>query len=161
MGYRISPLAGVLALAAVVGLPAIATAQTTDDEAEVILIEIESIPDAFEAEYFGNSGDYFEATSIFTQGSDIIGTLFPDIEIAMDASDIHELYLEIMALQTSSDPILRTPDLANPFFTSVQLLPSAQTGQSLLGSELIYERVPAPTPAVVAPAPTPPVRALY
>lgn len=47
---------------------------------------------------------------------------YPENEITKDAVVIHNLYVEALRLQNSSDPVIRTRNLPNPYNTSVLLL---------------------------------------
>ncbi|MGF1493348.1 MAG: hypothetical protein ACFBSC_13020 [Microcoleaceae cyanobacterium] len=76
----------------------------------------------------GTSGDAFDAQSILGQMSTIFGlafpwpgniNAFPETLIVDDAQAFNKLYREAMIKQTSSDPVIRTPDLINPFNTSI------------------------------------------
>lgn len=110
---------------------------------------LETVPDAFVRSFFSDSGDYYFNRSLPRQAAYIIGpglpgrAAFPDLEIERDAEHISKLYREVLDQQVSSDPILRTPDLPNPFNSSVRLLSdSPRFGSRLEGSEFILETVP-------------------
>jgi hypothetical protein len=135
-------------------LPAAATAQEVD---VVVPVEVISVDQAFEEEFFEASGTYFRNRSIFEQADTILGfgvpAAFPELEIEADAADIHELYVDLLALQVGSDPILRVPDLPNPYCTSLLLLPGYTTGCAPrtidTTGELRPERRPAEPPTPV------------
>ncbi|MGE5655625.1 MAG: hypothetical protein ACM37W_03345 [Actinomycetota bacterium] len=124
MGIKLKSLSGVLA---------VAVASTVLVSAKVAQAEpftYHPISDQFNEAFFSNSGDYINATSPLRPAADFLGIgsrrgglAFPEREIERDASSIHGLYREIMQQQVSSDPIIRVPDLANPFSTSVMTLP--------------------------------------
>ncbi len=62
-----------------------------------------------------------------------------------------------MERQVGDDPVIRTADLASPFDTSVQMLPTG-VATEVSGNEFIFERppemsAPMPMPPVVPPAP--------
>lgn len=112
-------------------------------------IRLESIPDAFDRAINTDSGDFYRNRSIKRQVDLILGpgffgrTAFPESEIERDAARLNKLYRELMYQQVSSDPILRTPDLPNPYNTSILQLPSsALRGNRVLGSEFFYETLP-------------------
>jgi hypothetical protein len=112
-------------------------------------IRLETIPEAFERAFFEESGTFYHNRTIPRQISYIIGpglpwgAGFPDLELERDAQRINRLYRELLELQVSSDPVIRTPDLVNPFDTSLRLLSGPRRfGTRLEGSEFIYETVP-------------------
>ena len=94
------------------------------------------------------SGDAFRNTSLGRQFQFILGiggltsAGFPDLEIVRDAEAFHQAYLDWSALQNTSDPYLRVPDLRNPYNTSIQLMPTSQVNSRVIGSELVFERLP-------------------
>lgn len=114
--------------------------------------EYPTVQDEILDTFFTNSGDYY-------RNSGFLGTLttffgpFPENNIARDTSATIELVQELQEIQSTSDPLLRTVDLDNPFGTSLLLLPP-------------YEApVPSPRPAYIPPAiqgpasaPPPPTR---
>lgn len=117
-----------------------------------------TVQEQIEDTFFGASGNYYRNTSLLGTGSTFIGP-FPENNIVRDAQATNELINELWAIQNTSDPTIRTIDLATPFDSSVRLLPP-------------YEPpVPAPRPAYIPPiqqtapsAPTRPqgpVRGLY
>ena len=123
-------------------LPHIANAQEVV-EVEVDLIEVVPIPEVVDDEFFDVSGDYYRQRTIPDQVRSLLGlgvpATFPELAIEADAEDINELYRELLELQASSDPVLRTPDLPNPFATSLLLLPSYGANFDIVGPELVPE----------------------
>ncbi len=115
---------------------------------------LQTIPEAFERAFFRESGDFYRNRRIDRQINYIIGAGipgqagFPDLELERDARRIGRLYKELLELQVASDPVFRTPDLPNPFDTSLRLQTSPfdarRFGNRLEGSEYIYETVPLP-----------------
>lgn len=81
--------------------------------------------EAFVEAFFENSRDPAYNTTIGRQFNTIFGVTsfpqgsYPDNEIVRDAQKIHELHEEIMHQQVSSDPIIRTRDLPNPYNSSL------------------------------------------
>lgn len=80
-----------------------------------------------------NSGSTFKSQSFFGQTSFFLGisypwplklNAFPEALIADDARRINQVYQDALIRQVSSDPIIRTPDLINPFNTSILTQPS-------------------------------------
>lgn len=110
---------------------------------------LETIPEAFNRAFFQESGDFYHNRKIQRQISYIIGpglpwgAGFPDLEIERDSERITKLYREVLELQVSSDPVIRTPDLPNPFNSSVRLMSAPpRFGNRLEGGEFIFETVP-------------------
>jgi len=113
-------------------------------------IRVETIPEAFNRAFSRESGDYYLNRTIPRQIQYIIGpglpgrATFPDLELERDAERINELYNDVLDRQVSSDTVIRTPDLVNPFNTSLGLQPGAprRTGSRVEGSEFIFETLP-------------------
>ncbi len=110
-----------------------------------------TVPELFNRAFFNESGDFYENRTLPRQAAYIIGpglpgrAGFPDLEIERDAKLINVLYNDLLEQQVSSDPVIRTPDLANPFGTS--LLQQNQSGRfssRVEGSEFVLEAVPLP-----------------
>jgi hypothetical protein len=112
-------------------------------------IPVETVSDAFERAFFAESGDFYLNRTLPRQAAYIIGpglpgrAAFPDLEIERDAERINRLYRDVLDQQVSSDPVIRTPDLPNPFNSSVRLLSeSPRFGNRVEGSEFILETAP-------------------
>ncbi|AFZ16122.1 hypothetical protein [Allocoleopsis franciscana] len=110
---------------------------------------LETIPEAFNRAFFRESGDFYRNRKIDRQINYIIGAGvpwgagFPDLELERDAERVFKLYQELLELQASTGPVIRTPDLANPFDTSVRLLSGPpRFGNRLEGGEFIFDTVP-------------------
>ncbi|MGB3535311.1 MAG: hypothetical protein WBA13_17570 [Microcoleaceae cyanobacterium] len=80
-----------------------------------------------------SSGSAFQGQSFFGVTSFFLGVsypwplrlnAFPEALIADDAARINQVYEEALIRQVSSDPVIRTPDLINPFNTSILTQPS-------------------------------------
>lgn len=102
----------------------------------------ESIPDAINRAFFSDSGDIYRNASIRRQAQFLFGigtparSAFPENEIRRDAERIEGIYRNLLEQQVSSDPTIRTPDLTNPFNTSLNLL---GTNQRVFGGDLLLE----------------------
>ncbi|SKB11609.1 conserved exported hypothetical protein [Planktothrix sp. PCC 11201] len=79
------------------------------------------------------SGDVFKNKSLLGQTSTYLGISFPwpngingfpETLMTNDARLVNQLYRDGMLRQTSSDPIIRTADLINPYNTSILNQPS-------------------------------------
>lgn len=80
-----------------------------------------------------SSGNAFKNQSLMRQLSVFLGLSypwpngingFPETLIADDARRLNELYREAILEQTSSDRVIRTPDLINPYNTSILTQPT-------------------------------------
>lgn len=107
--------------------------------------------DVIGEEFFHDGKDAFENMSHKEQWRSISGTgnhsflergRFPEISIERDLRRVNAVWEDAMAQQAESDPIIRVPDLANPYNTSLMMLPVAPLGSRVTGTEFTYERVP-------------------
>lgn len=130
-----------LAITAIVGfalgisLPAVADdVDTTNNldatpEASNPIETPETLSEVFNRAFFENTGNYYDAVGIGTQINTILGFKtfpgsYPETEVARDAELLTLLYQSALEQQVASGPPLRTPDLSNPFDTSLLLNPS-------------------------------------
>lgn len=109
----------------------------------------ESVPKAIERAFFDHSTDSFRSWQITEQFNDMYGWYsfpegsYPENQIAFDAEVVDILYGDILRIQTSSDPILRTRDLPNPFNTSLEREPGYLPGiQPANSPRIIIETLP-------------------
>jgi hypothetical protein len=149
MQMRLTQLLGALALAAASSsvLASAATAQTDPSGYEPI--RLETIPEAFDRAFFQESGDFYRNSSIPRQIGYIIGpgipgrAGFPELELERDAKRIENLYRDALEQQVANDPIIRTPDLPNPFSSSLRFQSGlGRFGSPVEGSEFRFETVP-------------------
>jgi hypothetical protein len=82
------------------------------DDRPTVNDQIEDVYYTFDQPFFFNRRLPRNALWIF--GS------FPENEIAGDGRVSHKLYTELMRIQSTSDPTIRTADLPNPFASSLQ-----------------------------------------
>ncbi len=140
--YYIGAAGAAALVASSIVLPQTVNAQDVE-VVEVDLIEVVPIPEAVDDEFFDVSGDFYRQRTIPDQVRSLLGlgvpATFPDLAIEADAEEINELYKELLELQVASDPILRTPDLPNPYTTSLLLLPSYGANFDVVGPELVPE----------------------
>ncbi|MEB3829516.1 hypothetical protein [Phormidium sp. CCY1219] len=90
-----------------------------------------TINEQFEEAFFDRSGTFYQNRSLFSQiGYYLLPFTYPEGQIAGDAKKLNRVYEAVLEVQTSSDPIIRTPDLDNPFdeslLTSPLYLPEGQ-----------------------------------
>jgi hypothetical protein len=114
----------------------------------------EVIPDAADKAFYG-SDDTFPNRNFERAAESLLGvTGYPENLIARDGERIHRLYRDLLTQQTSSDPLIRTADLPNPYNTSVLLQPNVSN--RVIGSEFIIEQPPQaqfpPAPPMGSPA---------
>jgi hypothetical protein len=95
-----------------------------------------------------HSGTYDTDRSNFRQIAHFFGTglpggsPYPELELDRNSKGILEAYNELMFLQTRNTPAIRVPDLPNPYTTSLQMLPGAQSRGRVVGTELNFEPLP-------------------
>ncbi|MCT7956649.1 hypothetical protein [Laspinema palackyanum] len=84
-----------------------------------------TIAEQFERAFFRSSDTFYQNRSIFDQISYyLLPMTYPERQAERDAERVNKLYQAVMEVQTSSDPIIRTRDLTNPFNESLQTMPS-------------------------------------
>jgi hypothetical protein len=83
-----------------------------------------TIPEAFNRAYYRNDGNFFDNRGIW-QGFRLIFGIPSYVEnaISEDGRRVDRLYKEVLEQQVSSDPVLRTPDLPNPYTGSILTTP--------------------------------------
>lgn len=147
MGLSFRSLNGILILVAAAAVfPSAARSQTTSPSAptdQIALIRLlkgnESVADTFNRAYFKNDPNFFRNRSvknqldlIFGPGS-LIRNSFPENKINRDAELIDILYQDTLRQQVSSDPIIRTRDLPNPYETSILQSPGLKGNSPVEG----------------------------
>ncbi|NDJ19379.1 hypothetical protein [Myxacorys almedinensis] len=158
MGVRIKSLIGSLVLTtastvAIVSSVAVPIAATAQEQPAPVFRPREVIPDAINEAFYG-SKDTFQNRNLGQSTESLIGVIgYPENLIARDGEKIHRLYRDLLNQQTSSDPILRTADLPNPYNTSVLLQPNVS--DRVIGSEFVIEQPPQaqfpPLPQMIQP----------
>lgn len=139
MGIKFKPFGGFLVLLAT-GLifPAVASAETETPN-------YETANDAFERAYFRHDRNFYENNTPKRQLQNFLGNgsgfrnTFPENEIARDAELMNTLYRDVMTQQVGNDPYLRTPDLPNPYDTSLLASPRLNTNKLKVGTEFRFE----------------------
>lgn len=113
-----------------------------------------TIPEAFQRAYYSHTGNFFDNRGIWQSFRLIFGVPnYVENSISQDGRAVNRLYREVLKQQTSSDPVLRTPDLPNPYTGSVLTTPLVIT------EEPIAPAPPFPSirrPDYVEPAPVAP-----
>jgi hypothetical protein len=122
-------LGAIAVVAACTGMPGVAIANPESNGIYVPGYERSiGLDEAFDRAFFKNDRETFINQTIPRQLDFLFGlrNSFTDNEIRRDAKEVHELYREAYEDQVSSDPILRTQDLPNPYNTSVNQIQFGQ-----------------------------------
>ncbi|MBE9005715.1 hypothetical protein IQ259_11825 [Fortiea sp. LEGE XX443] len=138
MGIKFQAFGGLLVLLAT-GLifPSVASAETETPN-------YETANEAFERAYFRHDRNFYENNTPKRQIQNFLGSgsgfrnSFPENEIARDAELINTLYRDVMTQQVGNDPYLRTPDLPNPYDTSLLASPRLNTNKLKVGTEFRF-----------------------
>ncbi|MBD2257532.1 hypothetical protein [Pseudanabaena sp. FACHB-2040] len=102
-----------------------------------------TIPEAVDEAFFNYSGDFFQNMSITGRAGSILGLGgFSEQQIAWDSNSVSAIIQDQLTVQNTIDPTIRVPDLANPFNTTLLLLPTYQSSGGVVGSQFIFETVP-------------------
>lgn len=146
MGIRLSSLTSVMVIAAVTGFSSAAKADPYPSSLGLPYnYGSVGLAEEFERVFFRNDRESFNNRSIPRQLDYIFGIRdsFPENEMNRDAKAVHRLYVETFKQQVSSDPIIRTPDLPNPYCTSLLQSGAFNTCPApVRGREFIYEEQP-------------------
>ena len=141
MSLRFSCLSGILIIVTAATVPVTVKAQSASSG-------YVTPAEAFNRAFFANDPDFFRTRSVGNQLSLIfgIGSLrrnsFPETKIIQDAKLIDSLYKYTLNKQVSSGPIIRTPDLPNPYETSVLQNPSLKGNSPVAGREVVFPTQP-------------------
>lgn len=143
MGVRLQNWLGLLAAISSLSVGGAIITQATPSSAQT------TVQEAFERTFYDNDKPFFQNRGIgrqidflFGQGT-LYKNSFLENEINRDGREIHNLYVDVLNQQVSSDPVIRTPDLPNPYNSSIFSLPPAPAFNNRIpGSELIFESIP-------------------
>ncbi|WP_138497075.1 hypothetical protein [Nostoc sp. PA-18-2419] len=138
MSIKLKTFSGLLILlAASIGFPSVVAAQTQTPKSQ-------TTNDVFERAFFQHDRNFYEngglkrqLDSFFGSGSGFGGS-FPENEIAHDAELVNTLYHDVLTQQASNDPYIRTPDLPNPYDTSLMMSPRLNTNKLKVGTEFKF-----------------------
>jgi hypothetical protein len=125
-------------LAAGIAFPTVASAQTETPKTE-------TTNDVFERAYFRYDRNFYENGSLKRQLDSFLGSgpgfggSFPENEIARDAKLVNTLYNDVLTQQVGNDPYIRTPDLPNPYDTSLMMSPRFNSNKLKVGTEFRFE----------------------
>lgn len=142
MGIKLKTLGGLLVLLATsIAFPSVASAQTETPKTE-------TTNDVFERAYFRHDRNFYENGSLKRQLDSFLGSgygfggSFPENEIARDAQLLNTLYHDVLTQQVGNDPYIRTPDLPNPYDTSLMMSPRLNSNKLKVGTEFKFETLP-------------------
>jgi hypothetical protein len=128
-------------LAAGIAFPSVAFAQTETPRTE-------TTSDVFERAFFSHDRNFYENGSLKRQLDSLLGSgssfggSFPENEIARDAELVNTLYHDVLTQQVGNDPYIRTPDLPNPYDTSLIMSPRLNSNKLKVGTEFRFETLP-------------------
>ena len=141
MGLKFKAFSSLLVLFATISFSAVAAAQTRTSS-------YETPDDVFNRAFFKNDPNFYNNQSykrqielIFGPGS-LLRNSFPENEIARDAELVNTVYRDALYQQVSSDPYIRTPDLPNPYNSSLLTSPRLNANQLRVGTEFRFEPAP-------------------
>jgi hypothetical protein len=138
MGIKSRTLGVLLVLlTAGVAFPSVVAAETEAPN-------YETANDAFNRAFFRNDRNFYENISAKRQLDSIFGagsvhSSFPENEIARDAELVNTLYRDVLTQQVGNDPYIRTPDLPNPYGTSLLMSPRLNANQLKVGTEFRFD----------------------
>ena len=132
-------LGTAVAIAAMSAMSARANAQNATFTEPTVLETMDDIVTRHSGDYAGDRSNFRQIAHYFGIG---IPSPYPELELDRNSDGILEAYNELMFLQTRNTPTIRVPDLASPYSTSLQMLPSAQSQGRVVGTELNFEPLP-------------------
>ncbi|ACC82845.1 hypothetical protein [Nostoc punctiforme] len=142
MRIKFKTFGGLLVLlAAGIAFPSVAFAQTETPRTE-------TTSDVFERAFFSHDRNFYENGSLKRQLDSLLGSgssfggSFPENEIARDAELVNTLYHDVLTQQVGNDPYIRTPDLPNPYDTSLIMSPRLNSNKLKVGTEFRFETLP-------------------
>ncbi|MFN6559668.1 MAG: hypothetical protein RMY28_007655 [Nostoc sp. ChiSLP01] len=138
MGIKLKTFGGLLILlAAGIAFPSVVAAQTETPKSQ-------TTSDVFEGAFFRHDRNFYEngtlkrqLDSFFGAGANFGGS-FPENEIARDAELVNALYHDVLTQQAGNDPYIRTPDLPNPYDTSLMMSPRLNANKLRVGTEFKF-----------------------
>ena len=142
-----------------VGSGAIAQEVRQEVDADIFRLVRTNLDEQMEEVFYTNDQPYYTNREMPRQISSFFGLSFVENEINDDARLIHEFATLMWEEQASSGPVIRTPDLPNPFQSSLLLEPTI--AEQEFPNTFVRQPIGAP-PTVSRPSvTTQPVRALW
>ncbi|MEM7061766.1 MAG: hypothetical protein AAF572_01195 [Cyanobacteria bacterium P01_B01_bin.77] len=124
------------------------TTMASRANAQTVILNEPTVLDTMDEIGMAESGNYSTNRSSFRQTARYFGigvpgrSAFPELELDRNSDAILEAYNELMVLQTRNTATIRVPDLANPYNSSLQMLPGSQPRSRVVGTELNFEPLP-------------------
>ncbi|MCX7594646.1 MAG: hypothetical protein N2235_12960 [Fischerella sp.] len=144
MTLKFNSLSSLLVIFAnIIAFPAVAKEQMQAPN-----YEYETANEVFERAFFKNDPNFFDNTTTKSDINFLVGpgslsrSSFPENQIARDAELVNLVYRDTLYQQVSNDPYLRTPDLPNPYNTSLLMSPSLNASKLKIGTEFRFEQIP-------------------
>lgn len=141
MGIKFKALGGLLVLlAASISIPAFADDKGTTN--------YETANEVFDRAFFKNDRNFYGNNTFRRQIDWLVGpgslfrNSFPESEIARDAELVNVVYRDVLNQQVGNDPYIRTPDLPNPYNTSLMMSPRLNSNKLKTGTEFRFDTVP-------------------
>ncbi|MBD2609144.1 hypothetical protein H6G81_32670 [Scytonema hofmannii FACHB-248] len=141
MGIKFRAVGGLLVLlAASISIPAFADDKRTTN--------YETANEIFDRAYFKNDRNFYGNNTFRRQIDWLVGSgslfrnSFPENEIARDAELVNVVYRDVLNQQVGNDPYIRTPDLPNPYNTSLMMSPRLNSNKLKTGTEFRFDTVP-------------------
>jgi len=138
VGIKLKTFGGLLILlAASIAFPSVVAAQTQTPKSE-------TTSDVFERAFFRHDRNFYENGTLKRQLDSFLGSgasfggSFPENEIARDAELVNALYHDVLTQQAGNDPYIRTPDLPNPYDTSLMMSPRLNANKLRVGTEFRF-----------------------
>lgn len=143
MGIKFPTFGGLIVLVATaaIAFPKVAAAETE-------ISNYQTANDVFERAFFKNDRNFYGNNTFRRQVDWLLGpgslfrNSFPENEIARDAELVNTLYRDVLNQQVGSDPYIRTPDLPNPYNSSLLMSPRLNANKLQVGTEFRFETVP-------------------
>ncbi|WP_392534566.1 hypothetical protein [Nostoc sp. C117] len=142
MAIKLKAFGGLLILlAAGIVFPSVASAESATPNNE-------TTSDVFEKAFFSHDRNFYENGSLKRQLDSLLGSgpgfggSFPENEIARDGELVNTLYHDVLTQQAGNDPYIRTPDLPNPYDTSLMMSPRLNANKLKVGTEFKFETLP-------------------
>lgn len=131
---------GVLGLTALVSGVLTSTPTSAQEDAS----QPGRLAEQFNQAFYENDKPFWQNRSPLRQIDFLLGpgiifrNSFTENEIMRDGRAIHNLYVDALNQQVASDPVIRTPDLPNPYNTSIFSQPAFSGGARPLGTQLNF-----------------------
>ena len=141
MLLNLKALGGLLMLAATIGFPKVAAAETE-------ISNYQTANEVFERAFFKNYPNFYKNQGLWRDIDWILGSgslfknSFPENEIERDAKLVNILYRDMLEQLTTNDPYIRTPDLPSPYNSSLLGSPRMRASQLQVGTEFRFDSVP-------------------